>query len=82
MTGSLDGTVKVWTLKAAAGATNNIFNAGASIEFSDHEFPVQTVAMSVGGEYGAGGGEDGSVIVWDLSTQSLLFSYADPKSRK
>jgi WD40 repeat protein len=75
----LDGTVKLWLIKTAA---TNIIAQSPSLELADHEYPVECVAINNEGEYGAGGGEDGTVIVWDLNQQNVLFSHPCTSGKK
>ncbi len=52
-----------------------MLSASPSAEFEDHEFPVHSVAIDTEGDVGAAGAEDGSVVVWNLLTQTSLYHY-------
>lgn len=73
MSGSLDASVKLWSLKQG---TSNIFSPGASVEFSEDDYPIHCVAINADGDYGAAGAEDGSLTIWDLGSQLTLCSYS------
>lgn len=71
--------MKLWLIKTAAA---NIIANSPSVELADHEYPVECVAINADGDYGAGGGEDGMLLVWDLNAQQLMFSYQCSTGKK
>src|SRR5690606_7064612 len=55
ITGSDDGTARVWDLAA-----------GTSVELTGHRGPIETITLSSDGAYLATAGTDGDVRLWQL----------------
>ena len=70
VSGSWDATVKVWATSDG--------ECSISLELYDHESAVLCVAMDQSNRYVVAGGEDGSVVVWQVDpkarTSQVLFT--------
>lgn len=51
-------------------------------EFYDHESMIASVHLERNGTFAAAGAEDGTLIVWDVNTQSMVFSCQVSLQRK
>jgi WD40 repeat protein len=60
VTGSEDGTVRVWEASGSTGRELQVFRQGS---------PVRSVAVSADGRRILSGADDGSVIVWGLAAK-------------
>lgn len=69
LTGSNDGTVKLWTMK------NGNMSSVPLAEFYDHENPITAVSITSDGKYASAGADDGKIIVWDIRTGGEVTSY-------
>jgi WD40 repeat protein len=68
LTGAWDATVKLWELKGP----NGTLNSKPTAEFYDHENSVQAVAIDSHAEFAAAGADDGTVLIWNIASQSLI----------
>lgn len=69
LTGSWDCSVKIWQIK------NGSLGSKPKFEFYDLENSVLVVDINNDGLYAAAGSDDGSLYVWDITIQSILFSH-------
>jgi WD40 repeat protein len=69
LTGSWDCSVKIWKI------INGNLGSKPIVEFYDLENSVHVVDIDNDGLYAAAGSDDGSLYVWDIMSQSILFSH-------
>lgn len=74
LTGSLDATVKLWRVEDPHSASGSLVGSTPLAVFPEVDSPVQCVAIDGVGRLGAAGGDDGTVVVWDLEHKSVLSS--------
>jgi WD40 repeat protein len=75
MCGASDGIVRVWDVnERPAGATGS---PEPKFKLEPHSGAVTSVAISPDGVYGASGGEDRQICIWDLNNGKLLYSIPD-----
>lgn len=72
LSGSLDATVKLWSI-VCADTADSLLSARPLAEFF-HDCGVLCVAIDERGGLGASGTEDGVVTLFDLASKSVLFS--------
>lgn len=72
LSGAWDATVKLWELKGVNGSGGVASSPAA--EFFDHENSVQSVALHPLATHAAAGGEDGTVMIWEVRSQVLTTS--------
>ena len=76
LSGAWDATVKLWPLKPGG-----LLNIKPTAEFYDHENSVQSVALDASASFAAAGSDDGTVMIWHLSSQTLAANCTISASR-
>ncbi len=84
MTGSLDSSVKLWEIRGPAQAESGggLVRSDPLAVFSEMEGAVRCVALNDAANLVAAGGEDGTLIVWDLKSGTVLFSSLVVESKR
>jgi WD40 repeat protein len=83
-TGSLDSSVKLWEIRGPAQVEGGggLVRADPLAVLSEMEGAARCVALNDAANLVAAGGEDGTLIVWDLKTRTVLFSSLVVESKK
>lgn len=77
ITGSRDGTAKLWELKEEAGKTD----AGELLTLKGHSRDVTAVACSKDGQNILSGSLDGTMILWPAAAWQAGVARTEPTSR-